>query len=96
MLNDEIGFEYFIEYETFLLSRENSLKNGEIITQIDYSDYRKVDGIYFPFKKVEQGYANRIYLERIILKLTLNPTIPKDFFDCLENYQILNFSSQYS
>lgn len=81
-LNDEIDFEYFIEYETLFLFRENTIKNGIISTQIDYSDYRKVDGIYFPFKKSEKGYENRIDIDRTILNFTLNPVFRKDFFNC--------------
>lgn len=81
-LNDEIDFEYFIEYETLFLFRENIIKNGIISTQIDYSDYRKVDGIYLPFKKSEKGFANGIDLDRTISKFTLNPNITKDFFNC--------------
>ncbi len=82
-LNDEIDFEYFIEFESLFLYRENNIRNGAITTQIEYTDYRKVDGIFFPFKKTERGYANGINLERVILKFSLNPTIPKGFFDCL-------------
>ncbi len=81
-LNDEIDFEYFIEYETLLLFRENTIRNGIISTQIDYSDYRKIDGIYLPFKKSEKGFANGIDLNRIVLKFTLNPNLTNDFFNC--------------
>lgn len=65
------------------LFRENTIRNGITSTQIDYSDYRKINGIYFPFKKSEKGYENGINLERTVLKFTLNPTFPKGFFDCL-------------
>lgn len=82
-LNDKISFEYFIEYETLLLFRESTIENGTTSTQIDYSDYRKVEGIFFPFKKSEKGYANKINLDRFISKFTLNPDLPKDFFNCL-------------
>lgn len=81
-LNDEIDFEYFIEYKTLFLFRENIIKNGIISTQIDYSDYRKIGGIYFPFKKSEKGYANGIDLDRTVFKFTLNPNLPNDFFNC--------------
>lgn len=81
-LNDEIDFEYFIEYKTLFLFRENIIKNGVISTQIDYSDYRKIDGIYFPFKKSEKGYANGIDLNTAVSKFILNPNLPNDFFDC--------------
>ena len=82
-LNEEFEFEYFIEFDTFFLFRENTIKNGEITNQIDYSDYRKVEGIYFPFKKIDNNILAGAINERIIQKLTLNPTIPKGFFDCL-------------
>lgn len=82
-LNNEIDFEYFIDYGTLFLFRENIIRNGIISTQIDYSDYRKIDGICFPFKKSEKGYENGINLERIIVNFTLNPVFPKGFFDCL-------------
>jgi hypothetical protein len=82
-LNNEIDFEYFIEYETLFLFRENTIRNGITSTQIDYSDYRKINGIYFPFKKSEKGYENGINLERTVLKFTLNLVFPNDFFNCL-------------
>jgi len=82
-LNEEMDFEYFIEYETLRLIRENNLNNGEITTQIDYTDYRKVEGMYYPFKETKKSLLGNLIMERFVTKFTLNPTFPKGFFDCL-------------
>ncbi len=82
--NEEVGFEYFIEYKTLLLQQENQFKNGIMSNQYNYSDYRKVDGIYFPFLLSEKSFigSRTLIFDTVILKLVLNPVLPKNFFDC--------------
>jgi hypothetical protein len=81
-LDEELSFEYLIDYHSLLLLKEHTIRNGEYINQVDYDNYKIVDGAYIPFKRTSKNFSNLV-IERTIVKFTINPSFPAGFFNCL-------------
>jgi outer membrane lipoprotein-sorting protein len=80
---DNISFYYF-DTENFVpIIVENEIKSGPAkgqISQIKFSDYQEVDGLYFPFS-FSQGLKDQGGQMITIEKIELNPTVDDSAFE---------------
>ncbi len=73
---------YYIDPDSYLTVRvvtRQLIRGAESLTETDYGDYEKVDGVYFPFE-VDSGPKGSSELQRITYKairanLPLSPTL---------------------
>ncbi len=80
---DNISFYYF-DTENFVpLVMETEIKSGQMkgqISQIKFSDYQEVEGLYFPFS-FTQGLKDQGGQTITIDKVELNPTVDDSAFE---------------
>lgn len=73
---EDMLLRVFVDKKTFLISRAESLvKVGPnvIIFRTEYSDYREIDGVLFPF--LEENYASGVHAATTKVKgIKLNPS----------------------
>ncbi len=84
---DDVSYYYFDTENNIMLVMESEIKSGQakgMISQIKFSDYDEVDGLYFPFS-MSQGIKDGQSQPIIIESIELNPDIPDSVFVFPEN-----------
>ncbi len=84
---DDVSYYYFDTENNIMLVMESEIKSGQakgMISQIKFSDYDEVDGLYFPFS-MSQGIKDGQSQPIIIESIELNPDIPDSAFVFPEN-----------
>ncbi len=83
-LKDKEGtvMDISVDKQTFLIVRVTayfSENNKQIALSAEFSDFRKVEGVVFPFKIT--NYAGGLKIAQTVIdKYSLNPSIPDSFF----------------
>jgi outer membrane lipoprotein-sorting protein len=79
---DDISF-YFFDIENFVpLALQSEIKSGQakgMISEITFSDYQEVDGMYFPFS-MTQGAKGQPGAPITISAIELNPNVDDSIF----------------
>ena len=92
-MNVETGY---YDQETGLLlrlERTEKIPLGEIQTRSDFSDYREVEGMKYPFKNVVLAMGQQ-EIVTTILDMQINPQIEEDVFSAPESIQKLQAKQQ--
>ncbi len=84
---DDVSYYYLDTESNIILAKESEIKTGQakgMISQVKFSDYDEVDGLYFPFS-MSQGIKDGQSQPIIIESIELNPAIPDSAFVFPEN-----------
>jgi len=85
--HDNDTLHYYINSENYLITKislNGDLRDGEEHITITFREYKKVQNIMIPFKRVNRikqldgGYGNR---DMIVKKVEINPKFDKPIFD---------------
>lgn len=74
---DDVSFYYFETENNLVIAKESEVKEGPMKGQkalSTMSDYQEVDGIFFPYSRIEFGQPLKVK------KITLNPTVDAKAF----------------
>ena len=84
---EDVVYYYFDTDSNIILVMESEIKSGQakgMISQVKFSDYDEVDGLYFPFS-MTQGLKDGQSQPIIIESIETNPDIPDSVFVFPEN-----------
>jgi hypothetical protein len=79
---EDVRYYYFDVDAMILLGSENEIHKGPVkgqMTQVKFSDYEEVDGLYFPFS-ISQGIKGGHQGSMVVKKIELNPTVDDAVF----------------
>lgn len=79
--------KYYIDIKSYLLNASSQDSENAVLSVT--SDYRELDGLLFPFKRISWR-RGKVFSEESIFRIIINRDIPTTFFEFPESQFILN------